>query len=241
MTKLPLTFAWAFLLGLLHSLEPSHAKAVLATYFLNRQRTIVEAIAFAATVTLAHTLSIYALALLGYALGPLFPKERLGDWSEMLGGTLMMGIGVWMFWAERRAGYHTRECCGQDHAHGHLFHHSTYHHDHSAPTSLRQAFVLGFCSGAIPCMSGLTVLLMAWTSGSPSRGLGLVAVFSLGLGLVVLALCLAMRQMAQVMERYWKSAERWGRVLPLASAFLIFMVGMSVVAHNLPKLWNVAR
>ncbi len=230
-----LTFASAFTLGLLHSLEPSHAKAVLASYFLNRRRTMTEAVAFAFTVTLSHTLSIYALAALGWFVGPILRGNAVETWSQLLGGLLMAGLGAWMLRRERRAHLQDDMTCACDHAHGHFFHHPTYHHDHPAPSSLRQAFVLGFCSGVIPCLSGLAVLLMAWSTGSPAHGMALVAVFSAGLGLVVLILSLTMQQAAQVMDRYWKNAARWSRHLPVLSAALIFLFGVAVVVNTLVK------
>ncbi|MCC7517591.1 MAG: sulfite exporter TauE/SafE family protein [Verrucomicrobiae bacterium] len=222
-----LPFTSAFLLGLLHSLEPSHAKAVLASYFLNRRRTVAEAMAFAMTITVAHTLSIYVLAAIGYALGPALVKENLARGFEMAGGALMVGVGVWMLWSERRADFHRNGCCGD--AEGHFFHHHVHGHHHATPSSLRQAFVLGFCSGSIPCLTGVAVLLMAWSTATPARGMAQVFVFSLGLGIVVLALSLGMRQMAQAMERYWRGATRWTRFLPVASAGLILGVGLWVL------------
>lgn len=234
MHEIPLTFASAFTLGLLHSLEPSHAKAVLASYFLDRRRTLAEAFAFAATVTLAHTITIYALALVGYALGPVFVKESLAEWFEAAGGLLMLAIGAWMLWCERRAHFHRDGCCGD--AAGHLFHHHAHGHRHEAPSSLRQAFVLGLCGGSIPCLTGLAVLLMAWSTATPARGMALVLVFSLGLGTVVLALSLGMRQMAQAMDRYWRGAARWSRFLPVGSALLILGVGFWVLVKALPHL-----
>lgn len=233
MTGLSLTFASAFALGLLHSLEPSHAKAVLASFFLNRKRTVWEAVAFAATVTIAHTLTIYLLALIGYALGAAIHAEAVEHVSEVIGGIVMMAIGAWMFWTERKVGFHRDEGCGHDHSHGHFFHHHDDHHNHPTASSWKQIFILGFCSGAIPCMSGLAVLVSAWTTASPQRGLALVAVFSLGLGLVVLTMCLAMQQAARLMDVYWKASARWTRFLPLVSAALIFLIGILVMGHSL--------
>lgn len=226
-----LTFGSAFALGLLHSLEPSHAKAVLASYFLDRRRTAAEAVAFSATVTLAHTLSIFALAAIGYALGPALVKEHLASSFEAAGGGLMLAVGLWMLWGERRANFH-RGCCGGDDE-GHFFHHHGHGHHHPVPASLRQAFVLGFCSGSIPCLSGLAVLLMAWSTATPARGIALVLVFSLGLGFVVLALSLGMQQMARAMDRYWAGAARWSRFLPVASALLVLGMGAWVLAEAL--------
>ena len=234
MTEAPLTFAYAFLLGLMHSLEPSHAKAVLASYFLNRKRTAMEAVIFATTVTLAHTFVIYALAALGYWLGPKFRSEMMESWGTWLGGGLLMAVGAWMFWNERRVQFHRHDSCCHDHSHGHFFHHHL-RHDHAKTSSLREIFLLGFCSGAIPCMSGVTVLVLAWTTASPMRGLSLVAVFSAGLGLVVLAMCLAMQQAARLMDRFWEQSERWSRFLPIASSALIFLMGTIVVAWGFVK------
>ncbi len=228
MNEWTLTFAPAFTLGLLHSLEPSHAKAVLASYFLNRKRTFLEAVVFAVTVTIAHTLAIYALALVGFVLGPLLNHQSVERWSALSAGVVMMGIGGWLFWNERRAGFHREESAGCDHGHGHFFHHSDYHHDHPMPSSWRQIFVLGFCSGAIPCMSGVAVLLMAWTTGSKWLGLSLVGVFSLGLGLVVFAMCVATQQSARLMDRYWKKSAHWTRFLPIMSSVLILLIGVAV-------------
>lgn len=233
-----ISFAFAFTLGLLHSLEPSHAKAVLASFFLNRKRTVREAIFFAIVVTLAHTMSIYLLAIGGYVFGPFLKKmlihrDMLEAWSEMIGAILMIVIGVWMFWNEQKVGFHKKEDHDHDHSHGHFFHHHHYSHEHPAPSSWRQIFVLGFCSGAIPCMSGLAVLLKAWTTASPYRGLALVAVFSLGLGVVVLVMCLAMQQMARTMDLYWKKSSKWTRFLPTLSSIVIFLMGIGVLINSL--------
>lgn len=233
MSEISLGFTSAFTLGLLHSLEPSHAKAVLAAYFLNRRRTVMEAVFFAITVTVAHTLMIYLLALGGYALGPFWSHSVFKSWSEWIGGILMMGIGGWMFWNERKAGFHKKKGDGVDDSGGHFFHHHDDHHDHGTPSSLRQIFLLGFCSGAIPCMSGLAVLVFAWTTVSPVQGLALVAVFSAGLGLVVLAMCIAMQQAARAMDIYWKNSARWTRFLPVVSSIMIMLIGIFVVFQKL--------
>lgn len=231
--ELSLGFASAFTLGLLHSLEPSHSKAVLAAYFLNRKRTLWEAVAFAVTVTIAHTLVIYLLAFLGFAAGFSLHPETGEHWSEVIGGMVMIGVGIWMFWSEWKVGFHRHPQCEHDHSHGHFFHHHDYRHDHPTPASWRQIFLLGFCSGAIPCMSGMVVLVMAWTTASPAYGLALVAMFSLGLGLVVLIMCVAMQQMARLMDAYWQNSRRWNRFLPAFSSIIIVVMGVWVACHRL--------
>jgi nickel/cobalt transporter (NicO) family protein len=233
----PLTLIFAFSLGLAHSLEPSHAKVVLASYFLNHKRTVGEAILFALTVTIAHTLVIYTLAIAGFLLGPLMDEETIEGWGQLIGGILMIIIGLWMFMSEARAKFHKQDGCGHDHSHGHFFHHHDYNHDHPKPSSLKQIFILGFCSGAVPCLSGLAVLVQAWTTHSPVRGLFLVGVFSLGLGSVVLVMCLLMRKMASVMETYWSKSISWSRLLPIFSSAIILLMGIYVVvAQMFPEM-----
>jgi len=227
-----LTLASAFVLGLLHSLEPSHAKAVLASYFLNHRRKLWEALFFALTVTAAHTLTIFILALSGFLLGPLFSAESVEIWSERIGAALMIVIGIWMFSRERRAHFHSEEDDSHPSCEGHFFHHHDFHHHHHTPSSVREIFWIGFCSGAIPCMSGVSVLVMAWATHSASRGLLLVSVFSLGLGFVVLVLSVAMQQAARAMDRYWNQAERWRRYLPVLSSALIFLVGLYLLVTS---------
>ena len=226
-----LSLTYAFILGLFHSLEPSHAKAVLASYFLNQKRMAWEAVVFALTVTLAHTLSIYVLAIIGYAIGPLLKHEAIEHWSELASGILMMMIGLWMFWNEQKAKFHKDddEACEHGTSHGHFFHHHQYRHDHPNPSWWRQIFVLGFCSGAIPCMSGLAVLVAALNVSSTWIGILMVMNFSAGLGLVVLVMCLVMQQVPHLMDRYWKGAAQWNRFLPIFSAAIIFLVGVWVL------------
>ncbi len=226
MPAVSLTLTSAFVLGLLHSLEPSHAKAVLASYFLNRRRTLLEAVVFALVVTLAHTLTIFVLGGMGFLLGPLFSQETVEVWGERAGAVLMIGIGLWMFWNERKAHFHANEDRDEHGCQGHFFHHHDFHHHHRSPSSLREVFLIGFCSGAIPCMSGLAVLAMAWTTHSPALGLSMVTVFSLGLGMVVLILCVTMQQAAKLMDLYWTQAQRWSRYLPVVSSMLIFGMGL---------------
>jgi ABC-type nickel/cobalt efflux system permease component RcnA len=231
----------AFVMGLLHSLEPSHAKAVLATYFLNRKRTLLEALAFALTVTFAHTLSIFILAIVGYTVFPLLIRnERMEIWAEVIGGLAMVGIGIWMLRTEWKDGFHkdAGENGEHNHCHGHFFHHHEYQHEHLSPSTFREIFLLGFCSGVIPCMSGLAILGLAWSTGSLASGILLVSSFSLGLGVVVLFFCIAMQQMARVIDRYWKSSARWNRYLPIVSSVLIMGMGAFVMVHSLGELFE---
>jgi nickel/cobalt transporter (NicO) family protein len=243
MSEIPATFAAAFTLGLFHSLEPSHAKVVLASYFLNHKRTVFEAVAFAFVVTVAHTAVIYLLAVVGYLFVPTLldlahQEDFFEKWSELLGGILMTLIGAWMIWSEFKVKFHRDSCCDHAHATGHFFHHHAYGHDHPAPSSLRHIFVLGFCSGAVPCMSGLAVLVLAWTTASVAKGLSLVAVFSLGLGLVVLVMCILVQQMARVMDRYWKSSARWSRFLPILSASIILGTGVVFTIRGIHEVMD---
>jgi nickel/cobalt transporter (NicO) family protein len=226
----PLTLAFAFLLGLMHSLEPSHAKAVLASYFLNKKRTVVEALFFALTVTLAHTFTIFVIALIGFAIGPIINSETLERWGQLFGGIFMVGLAIWMFFNERKAQFHGKDACcgGHDESGGHFFHHHHFGHQHPLPRSFREIFLVGFCSGAIPCVLGLVVLAQAWSTGSPMKGLLLVGIFSLGLGSVVLVMALMMQQLGRLaakLENYWNHSVNLTRWLPLLSAFLIFSMG----------------
>lgn len=151
-------------------------------------------------------------------------------------GGVMILMGIWMLWTEKKADFHRHEgegesagCCNYAHD---FFHHHSSHHAHSQPSSLRQIFVLGFCSGAIPCLSGLAILTMAWSTVNLGRGILMVSAFSAGLGLVVLILCVAMQQVAQVMDRYWQGAVRWSRYLPIVSSALIILMGLAVLWHG---------
>lgn len=62
----PAYYATAFLLGALHSFEPAHGKSVMAAYLIGQRRTVKDTVLLALTITVTHTFSVFALAVVAW-------------------------------------------------------------------------------------------------------------------------------------------------------------------------------
>ncbi len=56
-------FLLAFVLGLLHALEPGHGKAILVSYLLDRNKTLKDALSFNLYMTATHLLDVILLGI----------------------------------------------------------------------------------------------------------------------------------------------------------------------------------
>ena len=106
-------------------------------------------------------------------------------------------------------------------------------HIENKPAGFIGSFLVGmaFAAGWTPCVGPIlgTILLYASTTGSAAKGMGLLAVYSLGLGLPFLISALAINTFIatfKVMTRYM----RWINILSVV--FLIF-VGIMIFTDSL--------
>ncbi|MDP6931802.1 MAG: sulfite exporter TauE/SafE family protein [Myxococcota bacterium] len=135
---------------------------------------------------------------------------------------------------------HAHEHHEQAHDHGH--HHGHEHHDHgsehahaqahaqayvSAGEGWRGLVALGVSGGLVPCPTALVVLLTAISFHRVGFGLALVTAFSLGLGLVLVAVGSAVVILGERMTR-GRPTGRVIAVLPVVSACIVTLVGAGI-------------
>ncbi len=123
-------FGW----GALHALSPGHGKAMVAAYLVGTRGKPRHAVALGATVTVAHTIGVFALGVVTLALSQYILPEDLYPWLNLVSGLLVVVIGAGVLrsrtrWARADSGH------GHDHDHGH--HHHDHDHDHPAPSRAR--------------------------------------------------------------------------------------------------------
>ena len=135
-------FGW----GGLHALSPGHGKAMVAAYLVGTHGRPRHAIALGATVTVTHTIGVFALGLVTLALSQYVLPEDLYPWLNLASGLLVVVIGAAVLRSRIRAGR-------RDHQHHH------HHHHHSV--TKRGLLGMGAAAGLIPCPSALVVLLAA--------------------------------------------------------------------------------
>jgi nickel/cobalt transporter (NicO) family protein len=222
-------FGW----GAIHALSPGHGKSMVAAYLVGTRGTPRHAVLLGATVTVTHTIGVFALGMVALLLSNYILPEDLFPWLNLVSGLLVVGVGGSVLRSRVR---HARA-----HSHGHHHHHEHSHGDHShthAPPerlSLRGLVVLGASAGLIPCPSALVVLLGAIAQGQIALGMLLIVAFSLGLAATLVGLGLAVVLATRTMTRL-RVPGRLTAALPTASALVIVVVGCVLTINALPQI-----
>jgi nickel/cobalt transporter (NicO) family protein len=202
-------FGW----GALHALSPGHGKAMVAAYLVGTQGKPRHAVALGATVTVTHTIGVFALGVITLALSEYVLPEDLYPWLTLTSGVLVVAVGIGVLRSRVRKAHH--------------------HHHHHHDLSWKGLLGMGTAAGLIPCPSALVVLLAALSQHEVALGLLLITAFSLGLAATLTALGLAV-----VSARRWipprLAAGRLATALPAASAVLIVGVGCVLTAKAVP-------
>jgi nickel/cobalt transporter (NicO) family protein len=203
-------FGW----GALHALSPGHGKAMVAAYLVGTRGTTRDAVALGATVTVTHTIGVFALGLVTLALSAYVLPEDLYPWLNLVSALLVLGVGAAVLRNRRRA------------AAAHRHHH---HHDHEI--TRKGILAMGASAGLIPCPSALVVLLGAVAQHEVALGLVLITAFSLGLAATLTALGIVVVRAARV-----PLPPRAAAIVPVLSALLIVIVGIVMTAKALPPV-----
>src|SRR3954451_23894357 len=171
-------FGW----GAVHALSPGHGKAMVAAYLVGTRGTARHALALGATVTITHTIGVFALGVVTLALSQYIVPEDLYPWLTVASGLMVVIVGGGVLRSRMRsrranahaAHVHERHAHGHahphdDHAHPHVHTHGGHAHSHGGrahshtPGDLtwRGLIGMGASAGLIPCPSALVVLLGA--------------------------------------------------------------------------------
>src|SRR5581483_8160689 len=89
--------------GAIHALSPGHGKTIVAAYLVGSRGTAKHALLLAATVTLTHTSSVYALGFVTLYLSEYVVPERLYPWLGAASGGLIVAMGLSLFATRLRA------------------------------------------------------------------------------------------------------------------------------------------
>ncbi|MEA2363434.1 MAG: nickel/cobalt transporter (NicO) family protein [Thermoleophilaceae bacterium] len=219
-------FGW----GALHALSPGHGKAMVAAYLVGTRGRSRHAIALGATVTVTHTIGVFALGGVTLALSQYVLPEDLYPWLTLISGLLVVVIGIGVLRSRVLKARHA-------HAHHHDHHDHEHHHehDHHHELSWKGLLGMGTAAGLIPCPSALVVLLAAISQHEVALGLLLITAFSLGLAATLTGLGLVVVSARKLIPP-GLAAGRLAAVLPAASALLIVGVGFVLTARAVPGL-----
>jgi nickel/cobalt exporter len=235
-------FAW----GALHALSPGHGKAMVAAYLVGTRGTPRHAVALGATVTVTHTIGVFALGAVALLLSQYILPETLYPWLNLASGALVLVVGAGVLRSRVRWARVRRETARHDHhhEHDHAHDHGLVHshgggapHSHTPPEriSWRGLVAMGASAGLIPCPSALVVLLGAIAQGEIALGMLLIVAFSAGLAATLTALGLAVVFAGKALSRL-PVPGRLTLALPTVSALLIVVVGIVLTVQAVPQV-----
>ena len=245
-------------LGALHAFSPGHGKTVVGAYLVGSRGTPRHALFLGLTVTITHTLGVFALGLVTLFASQYIVPERLFPILGVISGAIVVVIGLSLFARRLRVALGKGAHDHTHHAHGtHSHDHTHDEHEHSAhhegdPTiphshdggrehthlppgadgsaiTWKSLLALGISGGLLPCPSALVVLLSAISLHRVGFGLLLVIAFSIGLAATLTGVGLAFLYAGRFVKRPARFASgRLVRVLPAVSAFVIMCVGLLI-------------
>jgi nickel/cobalt transporter (NicO) family protein len=235
----------ALLLGAVHALAPGHGKTVMAAYLVGLRGSLRQAAAIGATVTATHTAGVLALGVLLTASRAVAP-ERVYPWLGLASGLLLAAVGLGLV---RRAlaapavhGHHHGDVHGHRHGRGgHDHPHGPVPAAAGRPPGWRGLVVLGLAGGMVPSPSALLVLLGGIALGRAWFGVVLVLAYGIGMAATLTGVGMLLAHARGRVDRRLAAPRgalvaRAARVLPLATASVIVVVGLALAARGAAQL-----
>ncbi len=250
---------FAMVLGGLHAMSPGHGKTVVGAYLVGSRGTAKHAAFLGLTVTVTHTLGVFALGAITLFASQYILPETLFPVLSFTSGAIVLGIGLSLFVRRLRGvvGGAAHQHGEHEHAHQHAPDdaHDSFDHQHSSNPSMmhshgggvahshlpptrvtwRSLLALGISGGLLPCPSALVVLLSAISLHRVGYGLLLVLAFSVGLATTLTAVGLAFVYAGRLLKRDNTAVNRLTRILPVSSSFVIACAGAFICIESLKQ------
>lgn len=242
----------SFWTGAVHAATPGHGKTIAAAYIVGARGKPIDAVILGVFVTLSHTSGIVLVGVLASLGSAWLVPQRLETYLALAMGVLVVGLGLWMLWAQRELlALAMGEPGLADHAHPHEHDHDHDHDCGDAPAAepgwhthgwgthhshridlvaenrpgLGVLLVVAIVGGILPDPTALAILLAALSSGKVLLGLMTVVVFSLGFAATLVLVGMIAAQAGQKILRWLSSI--WALRVQIATTLLI--LGMGVV------------
>ncbi len=236
-------------LGAAHAMSPGHGKTVVGAYLVGSKGTAKHAVFLGLTVTITHTLGVFALGLITLFASNYILPERIMPFLGFVSGLLVFFIGISLFkdrlfsllgWNKEVHDHHQHHehhehDGGEPHSHdgGATHTHGGSTHSHALPDEItwRSLLALGISGGLLPCPSALVLMLAAISLGRVGYGLVLTIAFSVGLAATLTIVGLIFLNIRNFFGRTALANNRVFQVLPVFSAFVVAFVG-AVICYN---------
>ena len=92
---------------------------------------------------------------------------------------------------------------------------------------------LGISGGLVPCPEALGIMLIAIGLNRILLGLSLIVAFSFGLAAVLIIIGILLVRSKSLFDRLGGLGGRWQKLLPIASAVIVTLLGVGIIAKGL--------
>jgi nickel/cobalt exporter len=250
----------ALLLGALHALEPGHSKTMMTAFIIAIRGTIWQAVLLGLSAALSHSVIIWLLAAVALKAGENWDAAVWEPYLQAFSGICILALSVWMLIRTRRDLRAAQE--HHHHSHGHHDHGHHHGYDHSHPVhaataaefqdaherqhaleieqkfagravTTPQIILFGITGGLMPCPAALSVLLICVQLKRIALGFTLVAAFSTGLALVMVATgVIAAWSLRQAQSRF-RGLGNALRKAPFISSALLATMAAYMLYHGI--------
>ncbi len=218
--------AIGLVLGSLHGLEPGHSKTMMAAFIVAVRGTPMQAVLLGVSAALSHSIVVWVMAVLALTWGDELIGEKLEPYFIGGSGAIVMAVGLFMLW-RALAGVRPRRTHHHRHDDAHIRAHARDIETRFAGrrATAPQTIGFGLVGGLIPCPAAITVLLLCLGIGQFWLGVGMVASFSIGLALTLVAVGMVAVFGLRYASKRLPGADRLFASAPYVSGVLILLVG----------------
>jgi ABC-type nickel/cobalt efflux system permease component RcnA len=221
----------------------------VTAYLVGSRGTRRDALTLGITVTVTHTIGVFALGLVTLSLSQFVVPEHLYPWLNLVSALLVVGVGLgvlrwrlreWRGVAAAGHGHHHHDHGHHHHDHGHHHHdhgrdHDPAGHHHHDGAGRRGLIGVGISGGLVPCPTALVVLLGAISLHRVGYGLVLILAFSIGLAAAMTGIGVLAVSAKRVFDRVDLDGGVL-RLLPAVSALAILGLGVAMIVRALPQV-----
>ena len=188
-----------------------------------------------AATAFSHTFSAIIIGVLALSTTGQIATTQYLRWVGLPSGILTVGLGIWLlrrhFTGDSTEHHHEH---AQDESSGLISDHS-HPHQHTAPSLDRVSLVgliaMGLAHGIVPTFDALAILLVAMTVEQTGLGIGLILMYSLGIGVTMIAIgALFLRAQKVLIDNpRFDFVSRWS---PVLAASVVVLLGFWLIVRT---------